>query len=130
MIRAGAAMAVLAAVGLFGYFYLQDNSAGSRADKARTAVERIGGVAKDQGTAGLVRARLASQFGLEAARFLHTHFDEGTVLIYGLVPDGVSEDTLVAECEKLPGVKRVEVLVHARPARLQPSAANAPSDPG
>ena len=55
MIRAGAAMAVLAAVGLFGYFYLQDNSAGSRADKARAAVERVGGVAKDQGTAGLVR---------------------------------------------------------------------------
>ncbi|MBU0637785.1 MAG: hypothetical protein KKB50_02895 [Planctomycetes bacterium] len=118
MIRSGLAVAVLALLGLFGYYFVSDRGDKSGTDKAKDAIAQVGDTVVDRGVAGLVQVRLATTFGLQATQFLHVHHNEGHVLIYGLLPENLTEQAIVAEAQGVPGVKDVSVLFQPRPAGL------------
>jgi hypothetical protein len=115
MIKSGIAVGVLALTGLFVYFYTANPADVSRSDKAKQAAIGVGDAVRDKGVAGLVDVRLKTKFGLEATRFLHTHYDEGKVIVYGLAPSDADLQGLHDEAAKVPGVIAVEVLVQPRP---------------
>jgi hypothetical protein len=119
------ALSAVCLLGLFGYFFLSNNSAQSNKEKAKSAAVQLGDTVRDQGVAGLVGVRLKSKFGLEATRFLHTYFDEGRVLVYGLLPESVSAESVREQAAKVVGVTEVEVLVAVRPAFVDGAAAPA-----
>ena len=131
MIKSGLAVVVLGALALGGYFYLADTSERSRSEKAKHAAFDVGDAVRDKGVAGMVDARLKLKFGLDATRFLHAYYDEGRVVLYGLVPEGVEWQTLVDEAARVPGVTTVELLVQPRPeyiATLKPITAGTSPD--
>lgn len=130
MVRTGLAIVALGLLGLFGYFFVTASNRQSNAERAKEAMGQVGDTVRDQGVAGLVRARLATSLGIDGARFLHVYFDEGKVLIYGLLPPGVSEEELVAPVRVLPGVEQVEVRVVARPEYAHALAEPAAPDEG
>lgn len=104
--------------GLFGYYYLQDSSGRAVGDKAADAMRSVGDKVRDEGVAGVVKVRLASKFGMDATRFVHVHYDEGKVLVYGLTPAAVTAEQLKAEAQQVPGVSSVEVLIATRPVEF------------
>jgi osmotically-inducible protein OsmY len=120
MLKTGLAVFVLGALALGGYFYLADTSERSRSEKAKQAALDVGDAVRDKGVAGMVDARLKLKFGLDATRFLHAYYDEGRVVLYGLVPEGTDEQALVNEAAQVPGVKTVEPLVETRPEYIAP----------
>ena len=132
MIKSGVAVGVVALAGLFVYFYAANPRDVSRSDKAKQAAMDVGDAVRDKGVAGLVDMRLKTKFGLEATRFLHTYFNEGNVVVYGLVPTEVDVQVLHAEAAKVPGVAAVELLVQTRPdyiAALPSITGHAPESP-
>ena len=86
MVRTGLAIVAIGLLALFGYFYVTSPAEQGGAERAKGAAAHVGDVVVDQGLAGLVRARLTTAFGLEAARYLHVRADDGHVLVYGLRP--------------------------------------------
>jgi hypothetical protein len=120
MIKSGIAVAAVALAGLFVYFYAAKPADVSRSDKAKQAAIEVGDAVRDKGVAGLVDVRLKTKFGLDATRFLHTYFDNGNVVVYGLVPAGMDVQVLHDEAAKVPGVARVELLVQTRPDYIAP----------
>jgi len=120
MIKSSLAVATIGALVLFGYFYTANRSELSRTDKAKQAAKDVGDAVRDKGVAGLVGVRLKTKFGLDATRFLHTHYDEGYVVVYGMVPAGVDQQSLIEEAARVPGVSSVDLLVHARPEHIVP----------
>ena len=118
MIRTCLVVFVLGLLGLFGYFIVTAPGDQSGAERAKGAALQVGDVVVDQGVAGLVHARLTASLGLETARFLHVHADDGRVLIYGLLPPSVSSEDLAERARSVPGVKRVDVQVLPRPGYL------------
>lgn len=116
MIRALLATVALGLLGLFGYFFVTAPSTQGGGERAKHAAEQTKDVVVDQSVAGLVRARLVARFGLDGARFLHVYHRDGKVLIYGLLPPGVSIERLAAEIDEVPGVREVEVLTNPRPS--------------
>lgn len=129
MIRSLIGVGVIVLGGLFAYYYLTDSSGKSGAEKARSAVERVGDNVVDRGAASAVRAKLAADFGVDAARFLHVYYDEGTAVVYGLAPQSVTAEAIRAKVAAVPGVKTTVVRVLPRPAEMT-SAAGAPAPPG
>lgn len=115
MIKSGIAVGVVALAGLFVYFYAANSAEVSRSDKAKQAAIDVVDAARDKGVAGLVDMRLKTKFGLDATRFVHTYFDEGNVVVYGLVPADVDVQVLHDEAAKVPGVTAVELLIQPRP---------------
>lgn len=129
MIRSAVVLAAVCLLGLFGYFYMNDSSGRTNKQKAKDAVVHVGDTVRDQGVASLVSVRLTSKFGLEATRFLHTYYDDGHVLVYGLLPQTVSADAVRDEAGKVVGVKQVDVVVSPPPAFVNgtPAEAGAPA---
>ena len=115
MIKSGLAVTAVALAGLFVYFYTSRSEGVSRSDKAKQAALDVGDAIRDKGVAGLVDMRLKTKFGLDATRFVHTHYNEGNVLVYGLVPANVDLQLLLDEAAKVPGVAAVELLIQPRP---------------
>jgi hypothetical protein len=120
MIKSGIAVAVVALAGLFVYFYAANPADVSRSDKAKQAAIEVGDAVRDEGVAGLVDVRLKAKFGLDATRFLHTYFDEGRLVVYGLAPAGMDLQLLHDEAAKVPGVATVELLIQTRPDYIAP----------
>lgn len=120
MLKSAIAATAVGLVVLFGFFYASNRANVSRTEKAKQAATEVGDVVRDKGVATLVSARLAKTFGLEATRFLHVYYDEGQVLLYGLVPAGVDQEQLASEAIKVPGVTDAEVLVQLRPDYIPP----------
>ncbi len=121
MVRMALATVALGLLGLFGYFYATGSGEHGN-ERAREAAWQVGGTVKDQGVQQMVWARLAAKYGLDGARFLHVHYHEGKVLIYGLLPAGAAPQQLAGEVDELPGVREVEVQTLPRPAYLEPPA--------
>ena len=132
MIKTGIAIAVVGLAGLFAYFYASNPSDVSRSDKAKQAAWDVGDAVRDKGVAGLVDVRLKSKFGLDATRFLHSYYDDGRVIVYGLVPPDTDLELLQDEAAKVPGVSGVELLVQTRPDYITPlkSIVSEGSEPG
>jgi hypothetical protein len=127
MVKSGVAIAVVGGLVLFGYFYTTSRKDLPRTERATQAAKEVGDAVRDKGVASLVDARLVAKFGLDATRFLHAYYDEGRVLLYGLVPADVDQQVLKDEAARVPGVSTVEVLVQLRPdyiAPLKPIIAN------
>jgi hypothetical protein len=120
MIKSGIAVATLALAGLFVYFYTANRADVSRSDKAKQAVIEVGDAVRDKGLAELVDVRLKTKFGLDATRFLHTYYDEGRVVVYGMAPVGIDLQALHDEAAKVPGIVTAEVLVQTRPDYIAP----------
>ena len=133
MFKTGFAVAGISLVLLFGYFYVTNNSDAPQSEKAKQAALDVGDAVRDKGVAGLVDVRLKSKFGLDATRFLHVYYDDGRVLLYGLVPESISAEALAAQADEVPGVDSVDVLVQPRPAYVAPlrpiAGSNAPATP-
>ena len=94
-----------------------------RSERAKGAAAQVGDVVADQGLAGLVRARVTTAFGLEAARYLHVRADDGHVLVYGLRPPSVTAEELAARARGVPGVKKVDVQTLEWPEYMQTAPA-------
>ena len=129
MIKSGIAVLALTGIGMVGYFYVADKSDDGREQKAKRAVSNATDTvvkATDsvvQGTvSGAVKARLATSFGLDTARYLHVTNQDGQVIVYGLLKPNVTEEQIAAEAQKVPGVKKVQLLVHAWPSVLTGAA--------
>ena len=120
MMKSGLAAAAIALLLLFGYFYASNRASVSRSEKARQAASEVGDTMRDTGVASLVDLRLKTKFGLDATRFLHTYYDDGRLLLYGLVPASVDQKLLVAEASQVPGVKTVDLRVELRPDYVAP----------
>jgi osmotically-inducible protein OsmY len=105
---------------LFGFYFVSNRSDATSAEKAKQAAVDVGDAVRDTGVATLVSARLTKTFGFEANRFLHAHFDNGRVLLYGMVPVSLDQQQLLDEAAKVPGVKEVEILVQVRPEYIPP----------
>lgn len=120
MIKSSVVVAVLALAGLFVYFYASNPANVSSSDKAKQAALDVGDAVRDTGVAGLVDVRLKTKFGLDATRFLHTYYDDGNIVVYGLVPDTMDLKLLHDEAAKVPGIVNVELLVNPRPASIKP----------
>jgi len=120
MIRSGIAVLSLTALGLFGFYFATNRSAESNVDKAKSAGLQVLDTAKEKGVSLLVDGRLKSQFGFEATRFLHTYFDDGRLIVYGMAPVGVDLQELHDVVAKVAGVGQVDVLVTTRPAHVVP----------
>lgn len=118
MVKSIVVVMCLGLAGLFGYYYLQDSSGRAVGDKAADAMRSVGDKVRDEGVAGMVKVRLASKFGMDATRFVHVHYDEGKVLVYGLTPAAVTAEQIKAEAQQVPGVTHVEVQVSTRPAEF------------
>jgi len=120
MVKSGVAIAVLGGLVLFGYFYTTSRKELSRTERATQAAKDVGDAVRDKGVASLVEGRLLTKFGLDATRFLHAYYDEGRVVLYGLVPANLDQQRLVDEAAKVPGVSTVELLVQLRPDSIAP----------
>ncbi len=120
MIKSGIAVTALALAGLFVYFYTARCESVSRSDKAKQAALDVGDAVRDKGVASLVGVRLKAKCGLDATRFLHTYYNEGTVVVYGLVPVATDLQLLHDEAAKVPGVSAVELLIQVRPDYIAP----------
>jgi hypothetical protein len=120
MIKSGVAVAALGGLVLLGYFYASNRAPITRTEKVKQAALDVGDAVRDKSVAGLVDVRLKTKFGLDATRFLHAHYDEGRVVIYGLVPADFDPQALQAEASEVPGVDAVEVLVQTRPDFVVP----------
>ncbi len=129
MIKSGLAVTAVALAGLFVYFYTSRSEGVSRSDKAKQAALDVGDAIRDKGVAGLVDMRLKTKFGLDATRFVHTHYNEGNVLVYGLVPANVDLQLLHDEAAKVPGVAAVELLIQLRPDYITPLPSIMGDDP-
>lgn len=130
MIRSGIAIVALGLLGLFGYFFIQNEGSGTNKEKAKQAAVQVGDTVRDKSVAGLVSVRLTSKFGIEATRFLHTHFDEGRAVVYGLVPADLTPEAVQAEAASVVGVRQVEVLVAPRPDYVAPLGGSGVDAPG
>lgn len=118
MFRSLIVFGVLVLGGLFAYYYFTDSSARSGEQKAKSALERVGDTVADRTAASAVRAKLAADFGMDTARFLHVHFDEGTALVYGLVPPSLQSESIRQKLVGIPGVKTVIVRVLPQPSEI------------
>lgn len=130
MIKSAIAVVVLTGIGLVGYFYLGDKSNDGREQKAKRAVSKATNTvvqATDSvvevTVSGAVKARLLTSFGLDTARYLHVTNQGGQVIVYGLLSPEVTAEQIAAEAQKVPGVKEVELLVHAWPRALTGASA-------
>jgi len=120
MFRSGAAVAAIALVGLFGYYFVTDTGKQSKVERAKSAAAQVGDTVRDKGVASLVDVRLKAKFGLDATRFLHSYYDNGRVVVYGLVPDGIDLARIHEEALKVTGVREADVFVSPRPAFITP----------
>jgi osmotically-inducible protein OsmY len=118
MVKSGIAMVLVGGLVLFGYFYATSRTELSRTEKAKQAAKDVGDAVRDKGIASLVQGRLLTKFGLDATRFLHAYYDEGRVVVYGLVPAELDQQALIDEAAQVPGVSQVQLLVHPRPAYI------------
>ncbi len=132
MVRTGLAVVAVALLGLFGYFFIRTPSDHTGAERAKEAAAQVGDTMVNEGVAGLVRARLATTFGVDGAAYLHVHFDGGTgqALVYGLLPPNVTPDDIAGVVRKIGGVKQVDVQALPRPAYLGAPAPAQPSGSG
>lgn len=119
MIKSGVVLAAVALAGLFVYFYAAQPAEISSSDKAKQAAREVGDAFRDTGVAGLVDVRLKTKFGIDATRFLHTYYDNGHIILYGLVPGSIDQQTLHDEAAKVPGVIDVQLLLQPRPASIK-----------
>jgi hypothetical protein len=109
---------VFAAAALFALFFFRGTPELDSTQRAQEAAREVGQVVVDQGVAGLVKARLVQKFGLEPTGFVHVHHQEGRVLIYGLLPESITQDSILSEALAVPGVKSAEVLTQPRPEHV------------
>lgn len=112
---------VLAGFAGFIYFYSTNSSEPDRVERAKLAARDLGDAVRDKGLAEAVSAHLVARFGLQPTRFLHTHYDQGRVLVYGLAPEQLDPEQIRTEAAKVPGVKEVEVLIQPLPDYLRPA---------
>ena len=118
MIRTGLAIVALGLLAVFGYFFVTASGQRGQAERAKHAAVETKDAVVDQSVAGFVRARLATKYGLDGARFLHVYFDEGRVLVYGLLPPNATAEQIAAEADEVPGVRDAEVRALPRPEYL------------
>ena len=130
MVRSSLAVVALGLLAMFGYFWITASSDQSNTDRAKEAVARVGDTVKDQGAASLISARLKAGLGLNEARFLHVYYDDGETVVYGMAPEGVSNDRIAALAREVPGVQHVDVQVLPVPASLSPDASHTAAPEG
>jgi len=132
MIRTGLAIFAVGLLGLFGYFFVTAPEAPDSTERAKHAAGQTKDVVVEQGVAGLVRAQLIAEYGLDGARFLHVYSNDGHVLIYGLLPRGITGAALSAGAQRVPGVRTVDVQAVVRPAYVNevPPTDSSPGDGG
>lgn len=118
MIKSTAAFFLVAGIGMFAYYFVTDRSGKPDGERATSALQKVGDAAVDQGMAGVAKGRLAVSLGIEGSRFVHTWYDEGKVLVYGLAPAGANVEQIIADLKQIPGVREVEVQILERPAYL------------
>lgn len=123
------AVAVVGLLGLFGFYYAKNTSGGTAEDKAKSALQQVADTMRDTGLATLVKSKLVANFG-ERARFLHTFYDEGTIVVYGLYPDGLTSDDIYGIASKVRGVETCQVIVSPLPAVAVPDPDPAPAPTG
>ena len=120
MIRSAVVTVVLAGAGLFGYYFMTDRSERPAGEKARDAAGHVGDLAKDTGAAMVVQARLTARYGIDATRFVHVHYDDGAVIVYGLAPVEMKADEVTEIVKVVPGVSSVDVRIGERPPAMSP----------
>ncbi|MBK8915811.1 MAG: hypothetical protein IPM64_14675 [Phycisphaerales bacterium] len=125
MLRSALLVMILLGGGLFAYYFLTDTRGRPSGERATDALSRVGDAAMDQGIAGAAKGRLAVCYGIDGVRFLHTWFDDGRLLVYGIAPAGVSAEQIAAEVRALPGIREVEVQITSRPIYLSGASATA-----
>ena len=129
MIRVGLASIALGLLGVFAYFFATAPGEQGTGERARQAAVETKDAVVDQGVAGLVRARLMRKYGLDGARFLHVYFDDGKVLVYGLLPPSATAEQIAGEADEVPGVREADVQAVPRPAYLGSSPAAPAAEP-
>ncbi|MFN0136786.1 MAG: BON domain-containing protein [Phycisphaerae bacterium] len=120
MFRSAIVTVVLAGAGLFGYYFVTDRTDRPAGEKARSAAGQVGDLAKDTGAGMVVQARLTARYGVDATRFIHTHYDDGAVVVYGLAPVEMKADEVAEIIKAVPGVKSVDVRIGERPLAMSP----------
>lgn len=120
MIRSSMAIVAVGLIGLFGYYFVVDKSDRSTTDKAKDAGMQVADAVRDKGVNLLITTQLTSKFGVEATRFIHSYYDNGTAVVYGMVPNGIDTDALQAEIAKVAGVRTVELYITPRPMHIAP----------
>lgn len=116
---------VLALVGLFGFYFLTDSSGKTAGERAQDAGRHVFDTAKDTAAGGAIKTKLVAALGLDATRLLHVWYDNGQVIVYGLVPHGLEADRVKALVQDVPGLKSVDVLIQERPGFVGSGAAAA-----
>lgn len=112
MLKALIAIVVLALLGTFTYFFVADKSGAPTKERAQQAALQTKDAVVDQGVAIGVNTRLAAAFGIDAAGYLHvSNRGEGVIWVYGMLRPGITEEQVLAEAGKAPGVKDVKVMV-------------------
>lgn len=130
MIRSGMVVAGLGLLGLFGYYFFSDPSQRDNGAKAKDAALHVGDTVRDKGVASLVDLRFKAKYGFDATCFLHTYYDDGRVLIYGLIPPQITADALVSEAKEVPGVREAEAVVNPTPVFALPVPAQSEAPAG
>jgi hypothetical protein len=120
MLRTLLGFVALTLLGLFLYFYVKAPAEQPGRERARQAVSQVGDTVRDEGVAGLIRARLAARLGIEGTRYLHVQYDAGQALVYGLIPPETRPEEVAALVQAIPGISAVDVQVLPRPAYLAP----------
>lgn len=120
MIRSAVVTVVVAGVALFGYYFMRDRTERAMSEKARDAAGQVGELAKNTGAAMVVQARLTAKYGVDAMQFVHSHYDDGAVVVYGLAPVEMKPDEVAEVVKAIPGVTSVNVLVTERPPSMSP----------
>lgn len=121
MIRSLVGLTVVTGLVLFGFYFVNDKSNGTTSEKARHALSQTGDTVVDQGIAAAVNIKIASTFGVNTARFLHTYNNDGNVVVYGLLDAGITNEQLAQKIRELPGVKSVTVHTCVLPEELKPA---------
>jgi hypothetical protein len=112
MLKAVIAIVLLSALGTFTYFFVTDRSDAPADEKAQRAVVKAKEAAVEEGVALGVRTRLTASLGFDSANYLHVdNRGDGRIWVYGMLKPGITEEQVLAEASRAPGVKDVKVMV-------------------
>ena len=106
---------VIGLLGLFGFYYMKNTGDGTAEEKAKSAFGQVVDKVRDTGVASLVKTKLVANHGTEKTRFLHAFYDDGQILVYGLVPESLTGDQIFEIASKVKGVQGTQVIVSPLP---------------
>ncbi len=130
MLKALIAIVVLALLGTFTYFFVADRSGAPADERAQRAAIQTKDAVVEEGVAVGVRTQLRAAFGIDEAAYLHvSNRGHGVIWVYGLLRPGMTEEQILAEAGKAPGVKEVKVMVIAWPEAAPAELPETPTAP-